>query len=123
MILYNNILQKNFKPSYVHPVETKLWTGDKSLTYYLCFPSTAELGKDVTVLVPIIPSNVTNNNLVIFMIIISRIKVFIRPAIFKQLMIRTVTVKGNNNIKSNQKQKQPETDELLHNKTYEVSFH
>ena len=57
------------------------------------------------------------------MIIISRIKVFIRPAIFKQLMIRTVTVKGNNNIKSNQKQKQPETDELLHNKTYEVSFH
>ena len=45
MILYNNVLQKHFKYTSIHPVYTKLLTGDKILIYHLCFPSTAELGK------------------------------------------------------------------------------
>ena len=45
MILYNNVLQKYFKYTCVQPLQTNLWSADKSLTYYVFFLSTAQLGK------------------------------------------------------------------------------
>ena len=51
MILYNNVLQKHFigHHSFLkrrkYPVIKTIATGNKSLTYYLCFPYTAEHGK------------------------------------------------------------------------------
>ena len=70
----------------------------KSNVLFCVFSRQLNLGKYVNVSLPILPLNVTNNFLVICMIIISHIKIFMRLAMLKLLMIKTVTVIDDNNV-------------------------
>ena len=62
------------------------------------FPWLLNFGKYVTVSLLIIPLNFTNNFLMICMIIISHIKIFMKLAMLKRLMIKTVTVIDDSNV-------------------------